>query len=198
MSQQSKFTDIPAGKIAAVVTYLEMRSAPQTEKDAPPLKGEIRHIDAPDVDWYLEIYKRIGTDLLWFSRLTKSREELTATFSDPGYAVYVLNCDDEEEGLLELDFRQSRECELAFFGVSPNLVGTGAGRSLMHHAIKIAWSHPIDRFWLHTCTLDHPRALPFYLRSGFSAYRRQVEIADDPRLTGALPREAAPQVPIVE
>jgi len=40
--------------------------------------------------------------------------------------------------------------------------------------------------------------LPFYLRAGFTAYKREIEIADDPRLTGALRRDATPDVPIIE
>jgi hypothetical protein len=59
------------------------------------------------------------------------------------------------------------------------------------------WARPIRRFWVHTCTLDHPDALAFYVRSGFTPYRQQIEIADDPRQTGALPRHAAPRVPII-
>jgi hypothetical protein len=51
---------------------------------------------------------------------------------------------------------------------------------------------------VHTCTLDHPRALAFYLRSGFSAFSRQVEVADDPRGEGILPRSAASQIPIID
>jgi hypothetical protein len=51
---------------------------------------------------------------------------------------------------------------------------------------------------VHTCTLDHPNALGFYLRSGFTPYARSVEIADDPRLHGVLPRSAAPHVPVME
>ena len=38
----------------------------------------------------------------------------------------------------------------------------------------------------------------FYIRSGFKPTRQQVEIANDPRLTGILPREAGPHVPIFE
>ena len=83
-----------------------------------------------------------------------------------------------DEGLLELDFRQSGECELAFFGVTGREIGTGAGRWLMNRAIEQAWAHPIRRFWVHTCTLDHAGALAFYVRSGFVPYRRQIEIAD--------------------
>jgi len=41
------------------------------------------------------------------------------------------------------------------------------------------------RVWLDTCSFDHPLALPFYQRSGFVPFRRQIEIAEDPRLDGA-------------
>jgi hypothetical protein len=62
----------------------------------------------------------------------------------------------------------------------------------------LAWAEPIRRFWLHTCTFDHPSALAFYQRSGFTPFRRQVEITDDPRLDGICPRGAARHIPIVE
>ncbi|MCC7273790.1 MAG: GNAT family N-acetyltransferase, partial [Alphaproteobacteria bacterium] len=74
---------------------------------------------------------------------------------------------------------------------------TGAGRWLMNRAVEIAWARPIARFWVHTCTLDHPGALAFYVRSGFVPFRRQVEIADDPRLLGQAPRSAAAHVPVI-
>ena len=56
---------------------------------------------------------------------------------------------------------------------------------------------PIRRFWAHTCTLDHPSALSFYKRSGFRPFRRQVEIAEDPRLSGLAPMDAAAHVPLL-
>ncbi len=194
----SEFTDIPAGKIAAIVTYLEMRSPPETARIAEPLPGDLLRVDEPDLDWYLDVYRHIGTDLLWFTRLRVPREQLASTFSDPDYVLYTLTCEGRDEGLLELDFRNEGECELAFFGVSPEFVGRGVGHALIGKAIELAWARPIERFWVHTCTLDHPRALAFYMRSGFTAYRRQLEVADDPRLTGILPRAAAPQIPIIE
>jgi hypothetical protein len=40
--------------------------------------------------------------------------------------------------------------------------------------------------------------LSFFLRSGFTAYKRSIEVADDPRLKGFLPRDAAPRVPVIE
>jgi hypothetical protein len=67
----------------------------------------------------------------------------------------------------------------------------------MNAAIRRAFREPIRRLFLHTCSLDHPAALPFYVRAGFVAYRRAIEVADDPRLYGALPLTAAPQIPII-
>ena len=84
-----------------------------------------------------------------------------------------------------------------FFGVTAKLVGSGAGRWLMNRALEIAWSRPVTRVWLHTCTFDHPAALAFYQRSGFRPFRRQVEVVDDPRLDGTVPRDVAKHVPII-
>jgi GNAT superfamily N-acetyltransferase len=198
MSETSKFYDVPADKIAAVVTYLEMRTAPQGGEASVELHGDLRRVENPDPDWYLNLFRRIGEELLWFGRLTLSKEQLSSILRDPDNEVYVLRADGKDAGLLELDYRKEGDCELAYFGIIPELVGTGTGRALMARSIELAWSRPIRRFWLHTCTLDHPRALQFYLRSGFTAYKREIEIADDPRLSGHLPRNSTPLVPIIK
>jgi len=148
------------------------------------------------VSWFRDVYRRVGTDWLWFSRLRLSDEELAAIIHHPAVELYALEAGARDDGVIELDLRETDTCELSFFGVTQDLIGTGAGRWLMNRAIETAWAHPIRRFWVHTCTFDHPAALPFYLRSGFTPFRRQIEIADDPRLDGTLPRAAAPHVPI--
>ena len=113
------------------------------------------------------------------------------------YHFHDYKKDGVPEALLELDFRINGECELAYFGVTSALLGSGAGRFLMNTAIRLAWDKSIQRFHVHTCTLDHPEALGFYRRSGFTAYRQQIEIEDDPRLTGQLPMDAGHRVPII-
>jgi GNAT superfamily N-acetyltransferase len=189
--------DVPPGKIAAVVTSLEMRErAPLRAGPADPA-WQLRLVPRPEVGWYRDLYRRIGQDWLWFSRLALSETALARIIRDPQVEVCALEVDGRDEGLLELDFRQAEACELAFFGLTAPLLGTGAGRWLMNQAIARAWARPIRRFWVHTCTLDHPGALTFYVRSGFRPFRRQIEIADDPRLTGAAPRTAAPHVPVI-
>lgn len=191
------YHDVPAGALATVVTYLEMTAPAPTRPEHAAAPWTLRPVARPDLSWYRDLYRRVGADWLWSSRLALSDAVLSAILSAHGVAVYALVLDGREEGLLELDFREPGECELAFFGVSPALVGRGAGRWLMNQAIALAWSRPIRRFWVHTCTLDAPAALPFYVRSGFVPYARRVEVYDDPRLSGVLPSTAAPQVPVI-
>lgn len=195
------YTDVPAGKIAAVVTHLEMCAGPDplpTPAAQFDAQTKLVAVPAPDLDWYRDLFTRVGgQDWLWFSRLGMTDGELAGQIHDPKVSVFAVERAGRAEGLLELDFRESGACELGYFGLTSALIGGGVGRWLMQHAIAKAWGAGINRFHVHTCTLDSPQALQFYMRSGFTPYRRQIEIADDPRLTGDLPPDAAPQEPIL-
>jgi GNAT superfamily N-acetyltransferase len=190
------YSDVPAGKIAAIVTHLEMTERPAVPPD-PPAAWSLRRVETPALDWYRDLYLRVGEEWLWFSRMGMPDAELTAIIRSPLVEVYALVHEGRDEGLLELDFRDAGQCELVFFGVTARLIGSGAGRWMMNRALELSWSRPVTRVWVHTCTLDHPSALAFYQRAGFRPFRRQVEIADDPRLDGAVPRDAARHVPII-
>ena len=191
------YFDVPAGKIAAVVTHLEMTERADLRRD-PPGAWTLRRAEAPDLDRFRDLYRRVGEEWLWFSRFQIPDAELAAIIRSPLVEVCALVHDGRDEGLLELDFSTPGQCELVFFGVTANLIGSGASRWLMNRALELAWSRPVVRVWLHTCTFDHPAALAFYQRSGFRPFRRQVEIADDPRLDGTVPRNAARHIPIIE
>lgn len=197
-SGRFRHIDVPAGDIAAVVTHLEMKARAETR----PIQGEadfsVRTVTSPQPDWYRALYRRVGTDWIWSDRLRYDEAALTAIIQHPKVVVSALVHGGEDIGLLELDFRREKECELVFFGIVPEWVGRGAGRFMMNEAIARAWSEPIERFWVHTCTLDHPAAVDFYVRSGFTPFRRQVVIIDDPRLSGLLPRDCGPHVPVIE
>ena len=41
-----------------------------------------------------------------------------------------------------------------------------------------AWELGANRVWLHTCTLDSPRALPNYRARGFREFRRETYTSD--------------------
>lgn len=191
-------TDLPPGKIAAIVTSLEMVSAPPVRPDPPGLAGfSLEPIGGGDIARYLAIYRVLGERWMWFSRLVKPVAEVEAIIADPAVETYAVRFEGADVGLLELDFRVAGEGELAFFGLSEAVIGKGAGRWLMNRALAKAWARPISRFWVHTCTLDHQGAPEFYQRSGFKVFKRSVEVDDDPRLKGQMPREATPHHPVI-
>lgn len=191
------YTPLPPGKIANVVTDLEMFAPPPPRAERTADTLTLARWERPPLDEYRALFKRVGAPYLWFSRLVLDDEALAAIVHDPDSEIYLARDGAEVVGWFELDFHQPGECELRFFGLVGEAIGTGAGRWLMNRVIERAWARPIRRFWLHTCTLDHPGAVDFYRRSGFTPFGREIEISDDPRLTGLLPRDAAPNVPIL-
>jgi N-acetylglutamate synthase-like GNAT family acetyltransferase len=190
-------TPVRPGEIAAVVTSLEMRTRPLPRPLAPsPLQIVRWQMPAPDS--YRALFRRVGSRWLWFSRLMLDDAALRAIVHDDKVQVYaVLDRNGVEVGMLELDYREPRQTEIAFLGLVPELAGKGHGRWLMSHALSLAWKADVERVWVHTCTLDHPAALGFYQAQGFQPFARAVEEFADPRLLGVLPRDAAPQIPLL-
>jgi GNAT superfamily N-acetyltransferase len=197
MPLDNGYIDLPAGKLANVVVCLEMLAPPEARADPPHPELSLERLSDAHVERYRALFRRIGERYLWFSRLMLNDAQLAPILHDDRVEAYALRYKGQDAGILELDFRTDRECEIVFFGIVESLVGNGVGRWLMNRAIERAFARPIRRFHLHTCSLDHPNALPFYLRSGFRPYKRQIEICDDPRLNGLLSRDAAPEVPLV-
>jgi GNAT superfamily N-acetyltransferase len=194
---KSEFWDVPQGQIAAIVTHLQMFERPEP-RVVPDVAAQLVAHPSPDLEWYRDLFMRVGgQDWMWFSRLGMDDAELREILHNDAVQIYSVQVDGRDEGMLELDSRHAGECELGYFGLTSAMVGTGAGRWLMEHALTLAWAKPIKRFHVHTCTLDSPQALPFYMRSGFTAYARQIEIADDPRKIGVLPADSTPQLPIL-
>ncbi len=191
-------TPVEPGMVATIVTHLEMRDRP---RPAPVPVAPLRLVPwkTPDLDAYRTLFRRVGTPWLWFSRLVMADSALAAILHDPAVEVYaVTDPRGAAIGLLELDFRSLPDCELSFFGLVPELGGQGMGRWLMAQAKSLAWRKGVTRLWVHTCTLDSPVALPFYIRSGFIPYAREIETFADPRLAGILPRDAAPHMPLLD
>ena len=190
-------SEVPDEEIATIVTSLEMRTRPRPR---PLLPSDLRlaRWAKPGLAKYRALFRRVGEPWLWFSRLAMPDAELERIISDPRVEVFAV--EDRagvEVGMLELDFRAAGQCELAYFGLVPELAGRGHGRWLMAQALALAWRPGVERVWVHTCTLDHPSALGFYRAQGFTPCARAVETFPDPRLTGLLSRSAAPHVPLL-
>jgi GNAT superfamily N-acetyltransferase len=190
-------TPVDPRQIATIVTHLEMTARP---KPAPMPASPFRLVrwKEPALDKYRALFRRVGEPWMWFSRLVMPDGDVEAIIHDPAVEVYAV-CDPQgiEIGMLELDFRYPPHCELAFFGLVNEASGKGHGRWLMAYALSLSWRKDVERVWVHTCTLDHPSALNFYRKSGFTAYAREVEIFDDPRLNGLMPPDASPHIPVL-
>jgi GNAT superfamily N-acetyltransferase len=163
-------------RIDTLVTYLEMTAPPAALPPAPPRPGlEVRRARSPTVSFYRYLYGTIGADWTWVVRRLLSDQELCRILEDPAVEVNVLWLDGVPAGLAELDRRQPPDIELAYFGLLPEFIGRGFGRWFLDWAIRHAWRAGPCRLWVHTCDLDHPRALGVYQKCGFRAYDQRIE-----------------------
>lgn len=191
-------TPVPGDQIATIVTTLEMRERPRP-RPAPESRLRLGRWERPSLETYRALFRRVGEPWLWFSRLAMDDAALAAIIHDPAVTVHpVIDAAGIEVGMLELDRRTPRACEISYFGLVPELAGQGHGRWLMANTLALAWGRDVTRVWVHTCTLDHPSALGFYRRQGFVPVSRTIETFADPRIAGLLPREAAPQIPLLD
>jgi GNAT superfamily N-acetyltransferase len=156
-------------------TYLQMVARP--ERVVPPPRGGLAvvHAKKQPVAYYRFLYDGVGRDYDWTIRKKLSDAELAALLNDPRLEVHVLMAEGIPAGFAELDRRTEGEIELVQLGLMPELIGQGLGRFFLQWTIDKAWSYGPRRFWLHTCTKDHPAALPNYLKAGFAVYKEEVK-----------------------
>ena len=165
--------------VLVTVTYLEMTSPDQ--RTAPPEWGEpatVVRAERPTISFYRYLYDTVGADWDWFERRRLSDEALAAIIHDDAVEVFVLYVRGVPAGYVELDRRVEGEVEIAYFGLVPDYIGRGLGPCLLGWGLDRAWSCGPDRVWLHTCTLDHPKALSVYRRAGFEVYDREVVVEE--------------------
>lgn len=187
---------VPPGKIRTAVTHLAMDAAPGTPlPPCPPGVTVRRRRDIPVAD-YLRLYRAVGGAWLWWQRLVLDEAVLAAYLRADETELHVAEAAGTPVGFAELNRRPAPDVELRYFGVVGPRIGTGLGGCLLAHALAAAWRPRPRRVILETCDCDHPRALGFYRKHGFSIVRQETEVFDDPRLRGLLPRDSAPHVPL--
>jgi GNAT superfamily N-acetyltransferase len=156
-------------------TYLELRSPAElrpvpTPGDPPELTRE-----APcSVALSRALYREVGRDYHWRDRDALSDAELEAYLSRPEVEVHVMRREGNPLGFFELMRHDDGSAEIVLFGLMPAAQGQGLGKWLLTRAVGEAWGLGATRVWLHTCTLDSPRALPNYLARGFVPYRSEI------------------------
>ena len=183
-----------------VITYLEMRGRPALPRiPAPAAKLALMRAEGCTVSFYRYLYETVGTPWLWYERRLVDDEALLAEIAKLSTQIFVLYVGGVPAGFFELDTAAPRETELRYFGLIPEFIGRRLGPFLLQAATDQAWLRPIERFWVHTRSFDHPKALGVYQRGGFVVYARQPVRFEDPRLRGILPRSLShPRLPPLE
>lgn len=160
--------------VDVTVHHLEMLAPSHCAVAAPRDGLTVLHVQSPSVPYYRSLYDAVGKDFNWLDRRRTPDEVLAAIISDPLNELHVLHVDGTPAGFAELDRRRPGEIELSQFGLIPAFIGQGLGKWFLQWTIDKAWSYEPKRFWLHTCTLDHPAALPIYLKSGFVLFKQEA------------------------
>jgi GNAT superfamily N-acetyltransferase len=168
-------------RIPMIVTFLEMTAKPAAIP--PPLpRGKIAYLrsEHPPVHFYRYLYDTVGGKYFWVDRKKIDDAKLADIIGDPDNHLYVLYTEGTPAGMAELDFRAEGAANIAYFGLTPEATGRRLGYFFLYQACMSAWTRPISKLLVNTCTLDHPRALPLYQRMGFKPYAREERFVELP------------------
>ena len=197
---QNGFYALAPGKLGVLTIYFEQQ-APFSEADFSwPEALHIEKLGPSDCTRYRALFKAVGGPWLWVSRLKSPDAELFEILSHPKIDAFALTNGQEDMGFLELDHREQDEpgSEIRYFGLVPRAMHRGLGARLMAYAFREARRKNVTRLWLHSCHIDAPGSAGFYQAQGFRPTRSAIEILDDPRISGHLPKHFAPHVPFIE
>ena len=161
--------------VDVVRTYLELRSPEQLKAaHSPDPSIQFVHRDRISVEHYRRLYRAVGDRWYWHDRNAWPDEHLAAHLASPNVEVWECLAGSDTAGFFELAKYDVREVEIAYFGLVEEFMGRGIGKAMLTRAAEEAWALGPARVWLHTCTLDSPRALPNYLARGFEKTRTEV------------------------
>jgi len=161
--------------VQATRTYLQLTSPDQFR----PAFGEfsdlvVERVQQPTPALYRDCYRTVGEPYHWYDRRDWSDEQIRAHLAQPGITLHVATRNGALAGWYELRrVPEDGSVEIAYFGLAPDAIGRGLGKHLLSVAVRDAWAMNPTRVWLHTCTLDHPHALPNYEKRGFVRYKRE-------------------------
>jgi ribosomal protein S18 acetylase RimI-like enzyme len=170
---------MPAMATMVTRTYLELGSPgdlrPAPTPDPAPT---VQPVGECPPSFYRYLYTEVGRAFHWTDRLRWSDDTIRDHLAMPGLSLWLLSWRAAPAGYFELREHDDGSTEVAYFGLLPEYFGRGWGKFLLTEAVRQAWRTGPTRVWLHTCTLDHPAALPNYLRRGFRAVREETYYAE--------------------
>jgi ribosomal protein S18 acetylase RimI-like enzyme len=179
--------------VPVTVTYLHTTDpATLAPPSSPRPPFELARLTGPDPDLNRGLYAAVGGDWQWTDRLPWTPEEWRTWLAVPGRETWLARVGGEVAGYAELagtaaDGSAHSDVEIEYFGLLPQFTGRGLGGHLLADVLRQAWAlpgrwpglPPAGRVWLHTCSLDSPRALENYRARGLQVYRTE-EIRQEP------------------
>ena len=156
--------------------YLELKSLKDFNEVKKPLENySVELVNQKDFQLNKFFYKNIGKDYQWVDRLVWTDQNWIDYVSDKKLLTYVLKDKKDLAGYFELLFNQNtKEGEVAYFGILEDYFGKKLGAYLLSEAIKISFSIGCSRLWAHTCSLDHKNALKNYLARGMKVFKSET------------------------
>ncbi len=156
-------------------TYLALERLDALDRAGDPLPAGVRSepVAPCSVAFSRMLYDAVGRDYHWVDRHAWSDEYLAAFLARPSHTVWTLHVDDTLAGYFELQSCPDGSTQIQYLGLLPAFHGRGLGRHLLAEAVRRAFAQAPTRVWLHTCTLDHPAALPNYLKRGFRPFKEE-------------------------
>jgi ribosomal protein S18 acetylase RimI-like enzyme len=165
--------------VPVVRTYLEMTSPDQLRPAPPPEPApRLERVGECPASFFRYLYAEVGRAFHWTDRLGWDDATIRAYLDDPATSLWLLSWEGAPAGYFELRDPGEGAVEITYFGLLPEYFGRGWGGHLLTQAVESAWGLGASRVWLHTCTLDHPAALPNYLRRGFRRVREETYTAN--------------------
>ena len=159
-------------------SYLEIKSL-----------GELKKIKKPSENYFIELadpkdfqlnkffYKNIGKNCQWTDRLIWTDLNWIDYISNDQLFTHILKDKNEIAGYFEVLFnKQSKEAEIAYFGILEEYYGKKLGGYLLSEAIKSSFNLGSERVWAHTCSLDHKNALLNYQSRGMKIFKSETLI----------------------
>ena len=156
------YTDLPPGKIANVVTFLEMTRR-RRRSPAARRTSSYGAVAEPDVAWYRATLPpdRRGLAVV-LARRHARRGARGADLDDPTHEILALERGRRRRSALPNSTRQlPARSEIVMFGVVAGSDRHRRGARPDGRARSAtAFGPGVGRVWLHTCTFDHPAAVP--------------------------------------
>ena len=122
-------------------------------------------------------YKNVGRKHQWVDRLIWTDNQWIDYVSSKNVNTYIFKKKDDLAGFFELiSHKEKKEIEIAYFGLLEEFQNKNLGSFLLSEAIKKSFSNNVNRVWLHTCSLDHEKALNNYIARGMKIFKTETVI----------------------